>query len=68
MSTRKTDSLDQARLERRRAPQPVSFAPRTAGLYSEVVWDRSWTTTSPVRGPDMAGADRQTAPTERPPA
>jgi hypothetical protein len=67
MSTRKL-GLDRARPEGRRTIEPSPFPARAAGLYSEVVWDRSWAASSRERRAALADADRQVSPAEQTPA
>lgn len=64
MSIQGTEGLDQPRNPRRRALAPPPVTARAAGLYSEVVWDRSWTTPSSGKRSAANEADRQGAPSE----
>ncbi|MCS6627386.1 hypothetical protein N0B44_31210 [Roseibacterium beibuensis] len=63
MSTRKTPGLDRARPESRRTLEPTPFAAR-AGLYSEVVWDRSWAMPAPEKRSRITRAQHQAPPPE----
>ena len=62
MSIQRTDGLDRPRLPRRRGLEPSPFTARAAGLYSEVVWDRSWSTPSPTKRAAATEADHHPSP------
>lgn len=64
MSIQGTDGLDRPRLRRRGGLAPSPFTARAAGLYSEVVWDRSWAAPTPGKRPAAGDADREVSPTE----
>lgn len=59
MSIQGTEELDRTRLSRREAPVRSPFTARAAGLYSEVVWDRSWAAPAPGDAPAQIDADRR---------
>lgn len=58
MATGETGIPDKAWSEHRQTPRLQAFAARTAGLYSEVVWDRDWS---------LAASAKRSAATERHP-
>lgn len=64
MSIQGTDELDAPRLAHRRDLAPSPFTARAAGLYSEVVWDRSWATSTEAKPSVPGDADRQASPSE----
>lgn len=64
MSSHSTDGLERSRLPRRRGVEPSAFTARAAGLYSEVVWDRSWAAPSPRGRPAASEAGHQVIPGE----
>jgi len=64
MSIQGTDGLDQPRLPRRGGPERSPFTARAAGLYSEVVWDRSWAAPAPEKPPARSDTDRRTSPSD----
>ncbi len=64
MSILGTDGLDRPRLPRRKGLAPSPFTARAAGLYSEVVWDRSWAAPAPGKQSAATDADREASPTE----
>jgi hypothetical protein len=64
MLSHTTDGLERPRLPRRRGVEPSAFTARAAGLYSEVVWDRSWAAPSPRPAPAAGETGHQAAPDE----
>ena len=68
MAIHNPDALDQSQLQRRRVPEPSSITARTAGLYSEVVWDRDWSRPASPNGALAREVDLVPAPTGQPPA
>ncbi len=57
MPTRTTDGLDRTRRDVRADLEPSLYTARAAGLYSEVVWDRSRVAAErPARRPANDGA------------
>lgn len=64
MPTRRMGGLDRARPESRRNLETSPFSARPAGLYNEVVWDRSWAMSAPEKRSAAPHADRPAAPTE----
>jgi len=64
MSTRRTSGLDRLRPESRSNLEPSPFGARAAGLYSEVVWDRSWAVPARDKRAPAARADHQALPPE----
>lgn len=61
MMTRTTEELDRVRRVAADRPRPAT---RTAGLYNEVTWDRSWTTPPRPASPAAAGRDGLISPAE----
>ncbi|WP_322259813.1 hypothetical protein [Brevundimonas sp.] len=64
MPTRRMGGLDRARPESRRNLETSPFSARAAGLYSEVVWDRSRAMPIPEERSAATRADRPVPPTE----
>lgn len=59
MAIQGTEEPDRTKPPRREAPGRSPFTARAAGLYSEVVWDRSWAAPAPGEAPDPIDADRR---------
>lgn len=64
MPTRRMGGLDRARPESRRNLETSPLSACAAGLYSEVVWDRSWAVSALEKRSAATPADRPAAPTE----
>ena len=59
MPTRRMGGPGRAQPGSRRNLEPSPLAARAAGLYSEVVWDRSWALPSPEKPSAATRPDRQ---------
>lgn len=64
MSIQATEGLDRPRPPRRGGLSPSPFTARAAGLYSEVVWDRSRAASAPAKPSAARDADPQASPSE----
>jgi hypothetical protein len=64
MATRTSGGSDRGGFENRRGLEPASYLPRTAGLYSEVTWDRDWSRASRPARPSRDDAETPTPPSE----
>lgn len=64
MSIRRTSGLERAQPEGRRYLEPSPFSARAAGLYSEVVWDRSGVAPSPTKRRAMIHDDHRASPAD----
>lgn len=64
MSIQGTQELDRPRLPQRSGLAPSPSTARAAGLYSEVIWDRSWARPAAGNPPVPGDADRQASPSD----